>query len=88
MRSKPERWLLGDEDEKFKIYHYEAAEGQDSGLMVDLRWSIARGLFVSVRSNAFEEETGIRLDPPIKNHAVAKRKCFELIALAAVPLVT
>jgi hypothetical protein len=34
MPSKPKRWLLGDEDERFKLYHYEAPDGSGSALWI------------------------------------------------------
>jgi hypothetical protein len=86
MSSKPKQWFIADEDEKFHVYHYEAGEGANSALWIDLRWSIARKLFVSLRSNAIEDGTRwLRFDPPQANHAVAKRRAFEMIAQASVP---
>jgi len=84
MASKSKRWLLGDEDERFKIYHYEAPEGSRSGLWIDLRWSKASQLFTRIRSNVLGGEW-LKLDPPQSNYAVAKRRAFELIAFRTVP---
>jgi len=39
MAIRPKRWSLGDEDERFKFYRYEAPDGSGSGLWIDLRWS-------------------------------------------------
>jgi hypothetical protein len=47
MSSKPKQWFLADEDEKFRLYHYEAGEGSNSRLWIDLRWSIKRERYVS-----------------------------------------
>jgi hypothetical protein len=89
MASKPKHWLLGDEDERFKLYHYEAPDGSGSGLWIDLRWSIKRGLYVAFRSNAVDDgEFWIPFSRPIRHHAVAKRQAFEAIAWACKPLAT
>jgi hypothetical protein len=84
--SKPKQWTLGDVTEKFKVYHFEAGEGSNSRLWVDLRWSIKRELFTSIRSNAIDDgEMWLLFERPINNHAVAKRQAFELIAFRTVP---
>jgi len=44
MSRKPKQWFLADEDEKFRTYRYEAGEGSNSNLRIDLRWSIKREL--------------------------------------------
>jgi hypothetical protein len=89
MSPKPKQWVLTDQSEKFKIFHYEAGEGSNSGLWIDLRWSIRRELYVSFRSNAVEEgQTWVPFARPIKHHAVAKRQAFEAIAWASKPLAT
>jgi|SRR5271166_3493194 len=88
--SKKKQWVLSSEGEKFKVYRYEAGEGSNSGLWIDLRWSIKRELYVSFRSNAVEAqvlgEDWIRFTRPIKHHAVAKRQAFEMVAWSSVPL--
>jgi len=38
------------------VFHYEAGEGSNSGLWIDLRWSIKRELYVSFRSNAVDAQ--------------------------------
>jgi hypothetical protein len=59
----------------------------NSRLWIELRWSIKRKLFTALRSNARDEgAVWITLDPPVLNHAVAKRKCFEMIAFTTVPI--
>jgi hypothetical protein len=88
MPSKPKRWLLGDEDEKCKLYHYEAPDGSGSGLWIDLRYVKATQVFNGIRSNAFENEKWMLLRPPQTNYAVAKRRAFEMFAQACVGLVT
>jgi hypothetical protein len=55
MSSKPKQWALTEESDKFKVYHYEAGEGSDSALWIDLRWSIKRELFTAFRSNAIDD---------------------------------
>ncbi len=86
MPAKPKQWILTEEDEKFRVYHYEAGEGSDSCLWIDLRWSIGRELYTSFRSNAVDSgEVWIRFDRPIRHHAVAKRQAFEMIAWQSVP---
>lgn len=86
MPARPKLWLLDNQDERFKVYHYEAPGGSGSGLWIDLRWSLNRKLFVSLRSNAIDDGTRwLRFDPPQANHAVAKRRAFEMIAQASVP---
>jgi hypothetical protein len=85
MAPKPKQWFLADEDEKFRVWRYEAGDGSNSGLWIDLRWSINRKLFVSLRSNAIDDGARwLRFDPPQANHAVAKRRAFEMIAQASV----
>jgi hypothetical protein len=89
MPHKPKRWVLTSEGEKFKVFHYEAGEGSDSGLWIDLRWSIKRELYVAFKSNAIDERAvWLSFARPIKHHAVAKRQAFEAIAWASVPLAT
>ena len=86
MPHKPKQWILTNEDEKFKVYHYEAGEGSNSALWIDLRWSIKRELYVSFRSNAIDDgNTSASFARPIKHHAVAKRQAFEMIAWSSVP---
>jgi hypothetical protein len=89
MPSKPKRWVLADESEKFRIYHYEAPEGSDSALWVEVRWSrLKRELYTAFRSNALDDsEAWVQFARPIKHHAVAKRQAFEAIAWASVPAV-
>jgi hypothetical protein len=86
MPSRPKRWLLGDEDERFKLYHYEAPDGSGSGLWIDMRYIKATQLFTRIRSNALGEGAWMRFDPPQANFAVAKRRAFEIVARAAVPI--
>jgi hypothetical protein len=89
MPSKPKQWVLSTTSEKFQTWHYEAGEGSNSGLWIDLRWSIKRNLYVSCRSNALDGgEKWTMFARPIKHHAVAKRQAFEAIAWASVPLAT
>jgi hypothetical protein len=83
----PNAGLLGDEDERFKLYHYEAPDGSGSGLWIDLRWSLKRELYTAFRSNALDDgETWVPFARPIRHHAVAKRQAFEAIAWSSVPL--
>jgi hypothetical protein len=85
MSGKPKQWVLTSESEKFKVDHYKAGEGSNSGLWIDLRWSIRRELYVSFRSNAINgDDTWEIFARPIKHHAVAKRQAFEAIAWASV----
>jgi hypothetical protein len=86
MTHKPKQWVLADQNEKFRIFRYEAKEETESALWIDLRWSITRELYVAFRSNAFEDSEGwIPFARPVKHHAVAKRQAFEAISLACVP---
>jgi len=86
MPAKPKQWVLTDQDEKFRIFHYEAPEGSDSGLWIDLRWSIKRELYTAFRSNALDDgAVWVPFARAIKHHAVAKRQAFEAIAWASVP---
>jgi len=87
MSRKPKQWALTAESEKFKVYRYEAGEGSNSALWIELRWSIKRELYVSFRSNAVDAgEVSAVFVRPIKHHAVAKRQAFEMIAWSSVPL--
>ena len=82
---KPKQWVLSDETEKFLTYHYEAPEGSESVLWVEVRWSIKRELYTSWRSEAVGDGAWIPFLRPVKNHAVAKRMAFEAIAWATMP---
>ena len=93
MSHKPKQWVLTSESEKFKVFHYEVGEGSNSGLWIDLRWSIrARTLcvvHVSFRSNALDDgAVWVLFTRSIRHHAVATRQAFEAIAWASVPLAT
>jgi hypothetical protein len=86
MTHKPKQWVLADQNDKFRLYHYEPREESESALWVDLRYSIERQLYVAFRSNAFEDSAAwIPFARPVKHHAVAKRQAFEAISLACVP---
>jgi hypothetical protein len=83
---KPKQWALTAQTEKFLTYRYEAPQGSESALWVELHWSIKRELYTSWRSNAVEDEGNWNVFArPIKHHAVAKRQAFEAIAWATVP---
>jgi hypothetical protein len=87
MKYKPKQWTLVDQDEKYRLWHFEAGEGSDSRLWIDLRQSVASGLYVTIRSNGLDGgKNWIRFAWPIKNHAVAKRSAFALIAYRTVPI--
>jgi hypothetical protein len=87
MPARPKLWLLDDQDERFKVYHYEAPEGSGSRLWIDLRGNMETKLFTRIRSNALGDgKTWIPLRPPQANYAVAKRRAFEFVARAAVPI--
>jgi hypothetical protein len=89
MSSKPKQWVLADKSEKFLTYRYEAPEGSDSALSVNLRWSVRRELYVAFQSNAIDGgAVWISFARPIRHHAVAKRQAFEMIAWSSVPLAT
>jgi hypothetical protein len=86
MVAKPKQWPISEQTEKFIVRRYEAPEGSNSRLWIELRWSLKRQLFTAVRSNALDSgESWIILDPPQANHAVAKRRAFEMIAWGSVP---
>jgi hypothetical protein len=53
--SKPKQWVLSDQTEKFRVFRYEAPEGSESALWVELRWSLKRELYTAFRSNAVGE---------------------------------
>jgi hypothetical protein len=36
--------VLSDQTEKFRVFRYEAPEGSESALWVELRWSLKREL--------------------------------------------
>ena len=77
---KPKQWILAD-------HRYEAPEGADSALWVEVRWSLKRELYTAFRSNAMDDgATWVTFTRPIRHHAVAKRQAFEAIAWASVPL--
>jgi hypothetical protein len=84
--SKPKQWVLSDQTEKFRVFRYEAPEGSESALWVELRWSLKRealyGLPLQCRRRRRVVDSVGR---PIKHHAVAKRQAFEAIAWASVP---
>jgi len=89
MPAKPKQWALTSESEKFRVFHYEAGEGSNSGLWIDLRWSIKRELYVSFRSNAVDDgEVWVPFERSVRNHAVCKRMAFEQLAWMTVPLAT
>jgi hypothetical protein len=86
MPRKPKQWVLADQTDKFLIYHYEAPEGSNSALWVEVRWSLKRVLYTAFRSNTLgDSEAWIPFARSIRHHAVAKRQAFEAIALASVP---
>lgn len=87
MPAKPKQWILTQQDEKFITYRHEAPESAQSGLWIELRYSIGRAVYTSFRTNASEgEPVWIRFDKPRVNHAVAKREAFAAIAYSTVPL--
>ena len=87
MAPKPKQWFLADETEKFQIHRYEAPEGSESALWIEIRWSRKRELFTAWRSNAVDDgKEWFPFMRPIKNHAVAKRQAFEAITWLTVPL--
>ena len=53
--SKPKQWVLSDQTEKFRVFRYEAPEGSESALWVELRWSLKRELYTAFRCNAVGE---------------------------------
>ena len=83
MPRKPKQWTLTSESEKFKVFHYEAPEGAESALWVEIRWRLKRELYTAFRSNAIDDgATWVTFTRPIRHHAVAKRQPFEAIAWA------
>ena len=87
MPARPKQWILNAQDEKFITYRHEAPEGTQSGLWIELRYSISRSVYISYRTNASDgEPVWIRFDKPRVNHAVAKREAFAQIAYSTVPL--
>jgi hypothetical protein len=87
--SKPKQWVLADQNEKFRVFRYEAPEVAESGLWVEVRWSIKRELYTAFRSNAVDDGVSwVPLARPIRHHAVAKRQAFEAIAWSCVPMAT
>jgi hypothetical protein len=87
MPSKPKQWFLADEDEKFRLYHYEAVKGRTATCASTCDGRLAASSSCSIRSNAIDDgERWLRFDPPQANYAVAKRRAFELVARAAVPI--
>jgi hypothetical protein len=86
MAAKPKQRPIAERTEKFITYRYEAGEGSNSHLWIELRWSLKRQLYTVVRSNALDSgESWIILDPPQANHAVAKPRAFEMVAWTSVP---
>ena len=87
--SKKKQWVLSSEGEKFKVFHYEAGEGSNSGLWVEVRWSVKRELYTAFRSNAVDEgEVWVPFESSVRNHAVCKRMAFEQLAWMTVLLAT
>jgi hypothetical protein len=69
------------------IHRYEAPEGSESAVWVEIRWSTKRKLFTAWRSNAVDDgEEWFQFLRPIKNHVVAKRQTFEANTWLTMPL--
>ncbi len=87
--TKPKQWPVSDRNDKFITYRYEAPADSGSRLWIELRFSEIRQKYTALGSNAFDNgKTWLLLSPPQKNHAVAKRRAFEMIAAwTTVPVV-
>ena len=83
--SKPKQWVLSDQTEKFRVFRYEAPEGSESALWVELRWSLKRELYTAFRSNAVGE--GELWIPLAGRSSItsSRSQAFEAMAWASVP---